>query len=65
MRRKADRRGWGKQNPAKLVVAVPVAPTSTLAELRREADEIVCLHDSDDFGAIGFFYADFAQVSDQ
>ena len=54
-----------KQQPAKLVLAVPVAPTSTLAELRREADEIVCLEDRENFGAIGFFYADFAQVSDQ
>lgn len=54
-----------KQQPAKLVLAVPVAPTSTLAELRREADEVVCLEDRENFGAIGFFYADFAQVSDQ
>jgi predicted phosphoribosyltransferase len=53
-----------KQNPAKLVLAVPVAPTSTIAELRDEADEIVCLEDYESFGAIGYFYADFNQVSD-
>jgi predicted phosphoribosyltransferase len=44
---------------------VPVAPTSGLAELRGEADEIVCLEDHLIFGAIGFFYRDFSQVSDR
>lgn len=52
------------RKPAKLVLAVPVAPTETLNELRDEADEIVCLEDYEDFGAIGFFYSDFSQVSD-
>jgi len=50
--------------PRKLVLAVPVAPTSTLAELRDEADDIVCLEDHENFGAIGLFYADFSQVAD-
>jgi predicted phosphoribosyltransferase len=48
-----------------LVLAVPVAPTSTLAELAGEADDIVCLEDHEHFGAIGMFYADFRQLSDQ
>ena len=52
------------RKPRKLVLAVPVAPTQSLAELRDEADDIVCLEDYDDFGAIGFYYADFQQVSD-
>ena len=52
------------RKPRKLVLAVPVAPTSTLAELRDEADEIVCLEDHENFGAIGLFYADFSQVAD-
>ncbi len=51
--------------PKKLILAVPVAPTSTLAELAQEADEIVCLEDHERFGAIGAFYYDFAQVSDE
>jgi len=51
--------------PKKLVLAVPVAPTDSLAELRREADEVVCLEDHEFFGAIGSYYAEFAQVSDQ
>ena len=50
--------------PSKLVLAVPVAPTESLKELRGEADEIICLEDYEDFGAIGLFYSDFAQVSD-
>lgn len=50
--------------PKKLVLAVPVAPTETLAAMRDEADEVVCLEDYADFGAIGFFYSDFRQTSD-
>ena len=52
------------RKPSKLVLAVPVAPTESLKELRDEADEIICLEDYEDFGAIGLFYSDFAQVSD-
>lgn len=52
------------RGPKKLVLAVPVAPTETLAAMREEADDVVCLEDYADFGAIGFFYADFRQVSD-
>ena len=51
--------------PNKLILAVPVAPTETLVAMREEADEIVCLEEYADFGAIGFFYADFHQVSDR
>jgi predicted phosphoribosyltransferase len=52
-------------NPCRLVLAVPVAPTDSLAALHGEADEIVCLEDYADFGAIGFYYSDFRQVSDE
>ena len=52
------------RKPGKLVLAVPVAPTDTLKTLRGEADDIVCLEDYEDFGAIGLFYSDFRQVSD-
>jgi predicted phosphoribosyltransferase len=52
------------RKPSKLVLAVPVAPTESLKELRGEADEIICLEDHEDFGAIGLFYSDFRQVSD-
>jgi len=50
--------------PSKLVLAVPVAPTETLRKLRSEVDDLVCLEDYEDFGAIGLFYSNFRQVSD-
>lgn len=53
------------RHPSRLVLAVPVAPTETLPALRAEADEVVCLEDYSMFGAIGAYYADFRQVSDQ
>ncbi len=52
------------RKPRKLVLAVPVAPTSSLSELKDEADAIVCLEDHENFGAIGSFYGDFTQVDD-
>ena len=52
------------RKPSKLVLAVPVAPTDTLKKLRGEADDIICLEDYEQFGAIGLFYSDFRQVSD-
>jgi predicted phosphoribosyltransferase len=61
---RAALRAVRSRNPKKLVLAVPVAPTSTLEELRGEADEVVCLEAHEDFGALGFYYADFRQVSD-
>ena len=53
------------RNPKRLVLAVPVAPSDSLSELRREADDIVCLEDHPMFEAIGFYYHDFRQVSDE
>ncbi len=52
------------RHPKKLVLATPVAPPSTLASLEPEADETICLETHEDFGAIGYFYADFRQTSD-
>ncbi|HEY7459422.1 MAG TPA: phosphoribosyltransferase family protein [Xanthobacteraceae bacterium] len=62
---RAALRATRARNPKKLVLAVPVAPTSSLQELRSEADEVVCLEDYEPFGAIGFFYGDFRQVADE
>jgi putative phosphoribosyl transferase len=53
------------RNPKRLVLPVPVAPSESLPELRREADDIVCLEHYPMLGAIGFYYRDFRQVSDQ
>lgn len=50
---------------AAVVAAVPVAPTETAALVRKEADELVCLHELDFFGAVGVWYERFEQVSDE
>ena len=62
---RAALRATRMRNPKKLVLAVPVAPTESLAELRSDADEVICLEDHEFFGAIGFYYADFNQVADE
>jgi putative phosphoribosyl transferase len=49
---------------AKVIVAAPVAPSDGLEELRAEADEVVVAYAPRPFDAIGRFYADFTQVSD-
>ena len=51
--------------PARLVVAVPVAPPSTCRWLRGELDELVCLHVPEEFYAVGQFYGDFGAVGDE
>ncbi|MCZ0961412.1 phosphoribosyltransferase [Paracoccus benzoatiresistens] len=56
--------GLERQNPARIVVAVPVAPAEALDRLRGVADDIVCLRTPDPFRAVGLHYRDFAQVSD-
>jgi putative phosphoribosyl transferase len=54
-----------QMKPSRLVVAVPVAPVSTCRRLRREVDDLICVHMPTSFYAIGEFYEDFLQVSDQ
>ena len=53
-----------QQKPAKVVVAVPVAPPDTVDVLRGEADEVVCLATPEPFRAIGCWYVEFPQLSD-
>jgi predicted phosphoribosyltransferase len=62
---RAALRATRMRQPSKLVLAVPVAPTNTLAAMREEADDVVCLEDYEFFGAIGFYYSDFSQTADQ
>ena len=62
---RAALRATRMRNPTKLVLAVPVAPSESIAEMREEADEVICLEDHEFFGAIGFYYRDFRQVSDE
>jgi putative phosphoribosyl transferase len=57
--------GLRKLKPVRIVLAVPVAPASTCERLRREVDNLVCLDTPETFYAIGQFYEDFSQVSDE
>ena len=61
---RAALRSVRKQGPEMLILAVPVAPSETLRQLQGEADTIVCLESYEEFGAVGFYYSDFRQVSD-
>jgi putative phosphoribosyl transferase len=54
-----------RRRPARLVLAVPVAPRATLAALRAEVDDCVCLATPTPFEAVGAHYVDFAQVEDR
>ena len=54
-----------KMGPARLVLAVPVAPASACKHLAPLVDELVCAYMPESFYAIGEFYEDFAQLSDE
>ncbi len=55
-----------KNRGAKTVtVAVPVGPPSTITELKKQADRVVCLYTPEYFEAIGQFYSDFSQTTDE
>lgn len=53
-----------RRAPARIVLAVPVAPADTLAEMRKDVDEVICLETPDPFWAIGAHYENFSQTSD-
>lgn len=53
------------KQPAKLIAAVAVAPPETVARIRTEADEVVYLSMPDYFYAVGQFFEDFSQVTDE
>ncbi len=53
------------QQPAKLIVAVGVGPNDTIEFLQTLADEVVCLETPDSFYAVGQFFQEFPQVSDE
>jgi len=62
---RAALKGLRRQNPARLVLAVPVAPEDTLMRLRPLVDDLVCLEVPRHFLAVGQFYRNFAQVGDE
>lgn len=49
----------------KIVVAVPVAPASTLQDIIRDVDQVFCLYTPDPFYGVGSWYEDFRQLSDE
>ena len=53
-----------KHNCKQLIIAVPLAPGEILEDLKRVADKVIVLHTPEPFGAVGRFYHDFNQVSD-
>jgi putative phosphoribosyl transferase len=53
-----------QRNPASIIVAIPVAPPDTVEVLKEEADEVVCLAMPEPFLAVGRWYGDFSQTSD-
>ena len=54
-----------RQQGASVVVAVPVAPPEACAELQEEVDAVVCASTPEPFYAVGLWYDDFAQTTDE
>lgn len=53
------------QSPKRLIVAVPVAARESCAELQQLVDWVVCAHTPESFNAVGVWYEDFSQTTDQ
>lgn len=62
---KAAAEALRRQSPAEIVVAVPVAARSTCDEFEAYVDEVVCAETPSPFHAVGMWYEDFSQTSDQ
>ena len=58
-------RALRQQQPARIVVAVPTASPDTCEFLRAEADEVICATTPEPFRAVGFWYDDFSQTTDE
>jgi putative phosphoribosyl transferase len=54
-----------KKGAKSIVVAIPVGPPSTIKELEKMADHVICLYTPEVFYAIGEFYQDFSQTTDE
>ena len=53
-----------RQNVEKIIAAIPVGAPQTCAELEEEADETVCIIEPESFYAVGEYYRDFSQITD-
>src|SRR5256712_8835107 len=58
-------RGLRQQSPARVIVAVPVAAPETCELMEDEADDVVCAATPEPFHAVGLWYEDFEQTSDE
>jgi putative phosphoribosyl transferase len=58
-------RALRRMGPRQVIVAVPVAARSTCEEFREEADQIICLRTPEPFRAVGLWYDDFSQTTDE
>ncbi|HEX7679666.1 MAG TPA: phosphoribosyltransferase [Thermoanaerobaculia bacterium] len=58
-------RALRQKNAGSIIVAVPVAAQETCEEISREVDDIVCLRTPDPFQAVGLWYDDFSQTTDE
>jgi putative phosphoribosyl transferase len=58
-------RALKRKEPSKLVIAVPLGAASTCSELKNEADELICLMTPEPFFAVGSWYENFEQTTDQ
>ena len=54
-----------QHQPQKIIIAIPVAAREAIAKLEPRVDQIICLLQPKSLGAVGFWYEDFNQVSDQ
>src|SRR5215213_6637703 len=62
---RAALKGLSRARPARLILAVPVAPADMIDRLRTGADEVICLMTPEPFYAVGEHYDDFRQTSDR
>lgn len=53
------------REPARLILAAPVGAPETVASLESQADEVICVWQPADMGAVGFWYRDFKPTSDE
>lgn len=54
-----------KQGAKKIILAIPVGPRETIEEFKELVDEVICLYIPEEFYAVGSYYLDFKQVTDE
>jgi len=54
-----------QQQPARIIVAVPTASPETCDQLKAEVDEVICAMTPEPFYAVGLWYQDFSQATDE